>query len=331
MPANLTPDYQRAERRYREAETPADKLAALEEMLRTIPKHKGTDKLQAELKRKISQARENLTAQKKAAGAGKDPFHVPRQGAGQVVLIGMPNVGKSAIVEALTEAPVKVADFPYTTHAPVPGMAYYEDAPIQLVDMPPMTPEHVPGGMIGAIRNADIVAIVANLGVDSVLDDVDAVLGILRERDIQLLSEPILPEPEPEAPLAKRGLLVATGCDRDNAAGNLEMLTELLDNRIKTVAVSAASGEHLDVLVRTLFELLHVVRVYAKPPGRPPDKSAPFILPVGSTVLDLATHIHKELASSFKHARLWGDNVFPGQHVHHDHILHDKDIAEIHM
>ncbi len=330
MPANLTPDYQRAEQRYREAQTPDDKLAALEEMLRTLPKHKGTEKIQADLKRKIKESKEEAVTRRKAGG-GKDPFHVPRQGAGQVVLVGVPNVGKSALVGALTDAPVKVAEFPFTTHTPVPGMAYHEDCPIQLVDMPPVTPEHMPGGMFGAIRNADIVAVVANAGGGSVLEEVDGILSVLRERRLRLLSKPVLPPWADGEPETRRGLIVANQCDRDGAAANIEALRELIDAELTILPVSAVSGENLNELTKALFQLLHVVRVYAKPPGKPPDKSAPFIVPAGSTVLQLAEHIHKELASKFRFARLWGDGVFPGQQVNHDHVLGDKDIVEIHV
>jgi ribosome-interacting GTPase 1 len=329
MPANLTPDYQRAERQYREAQTPDEKLAALEEMLRTLPKHKGTEKIQAELKRKISAAREASIAHKK--GGGKDPFHVPRQGAGQVVLLGLPNVGKSAIVRSLTDAPVKVAEFPFSTHAPVPGMAYYEDCPIQLVDMPPVTPEHVPGGMIGAARNADIIAVVGNVGAASALEDIDAVLGVLRERRLRLFSRPVLSQRSDDDPEPRRGIIVANQCDREGAQANLDAIRELIDTELEILPVSAASGENMDRLTKALFGLLNVVRVYAKPPGKPPDKSAPFIIPVGSTVIYLAEHIHKDLAAKFKFARLWGDNAFPGQQVNHDHVLHDRDVVEIHI
>ncbi len=330
MPANLTPDYQRAEQRYRAAQTPEDQLAALEEMLRTLPKHKGTEKIQADLKRRIKEAREAAVTRRKAGG-GKDPFHVPRQGAGQAVLVGAPNAGKSAIVQTLTDAPVRVAEFPFSTHAPVPGMAYYEDCPIQLVDMPPLTPEHVPGGMIGAVRSADIVAVVGNAGSESVAEEIDGILGVLRERRLRLVSRPVLPPASDDGPDPKRGLIIASQCDRAGAAENIAVLRELFDTELLILPVSAVSGENMDRLTKTLFELLHVVRVYAKPPGKPPDKSAPFILPVGSTVLYLAEHIHKELASKFKFARLWGDGVFPGQQVNHDHVLRDKDIVEIHV
>lgn len=330
MPANLTPDYQKADQRYREATTPAEKLAALEEMLRTLPKHKGTEKMQAELKRKISAARETVTATKKGGG-GKDPFHIPRQGAGQVLLAGAPNVGKSSIVGALTKAPVKIAEFPFTTHEPVPGMAHYEDVPIQLVDTPPITAEHVPPGFFGAAHNADALAVVVNLAADSLLEDADLVLGKLRDRPVRLMSRPVLPPAEPGGAPCKRGLVIATGLDVPGASDNMPLLRELVDPEVQIVPVSAASGENLDELMRQLFHLLHVLRVYAKPPGKPPDKSAPFILPIGSTVMDLANHIHKDVAASFKHARVWGEGVFPGQQVHQDHVLHDKDVVEIHV
>jgi ribosome-interacting GTPase 1 len=329
MPANLTPDYQHAERRYRDAHDDAEKLAALEEMLRTLPKHKGTEKIQADLKRKISEARRASVTAKKHSG--KDPFHVPKQGAGQVALLGVPNVGKSALVQALTDAPVKVADFPFSTHGPVPGMAYYEDVPIQLLDLPPLTPEHVPGGMVGAIRNADLLAIMANASRDSVLEDFDAVLRILIERHIQPVRSLAVPDDETSEALPMRALLIATGMDAPAAAENLATTRELLDVDLPLVAVSCTTREHFDDLMRTLFEMLQVIRIYAKPPGKPPDMSAPFLLAVGSTVRDLADHIHKDFAEGLKFARIWGASSFDGQQVHHEHVLTDKDVVELHV
>jgi ribosome-interacting GTPase 1 len=333
MPANLTPDYQKADQQYRDAVTPAEKLAALEEMLRTLPKHKGTEKMQAELKRKISTARETVVASKKGGG-GKDPFHIPRQGAGQVLLAGAPNVGKSSIVGALTKAPVKIAEFPFSTHEPLPGMAHHEDVPIQLVDTPPVTPEHVPPGFFGAVHNAEVVAPVVKLSADSLLEDAELILSLIRGHKYRLLSLAVLPAPPAagsDEPSPKRGLVIATASDLPGTTDNLALLRELVPAEIEILPLSAVSGENLNVLMQRLFELLHVVRVYAKPPGKPPDKTAPFILPIGSTVMDLAAHIHKDVAAGFKHARVWGEGVFPGQQVHHDHVLHDKDVIEIHV
>ena len=163
MPANLTPDYERAEQRYRAAADDDQRLEALREMFATIPKHKGTEKLQADLKRRISELRK--AAHKKKAG-GTDLFHVPRSGAGQVVLVGPPNVGKSLLVGKTTHAPVKVADYPFTTALPVPGMAWHHDVQIELVDTPPVTAEHIPGSLLGTIRAADIIALVVDAAAD---------------------------------------------------------------------------------------------------------------------------------------------------------------------
>ena len=156
MPANLTPDYFKAEQWYRSASTNEEKMLALEQMLAVMPKHKGTEHLQADLKRKLSQLKD-ASAQQKKAGKHVDIFHVPRSGAGQVVLLGTPNSGKSAILAALTHAKVTVAEFPFATHAPVPGMVRYEDVQIQLVDMPPITADYAAPGQVGTYRNGDLI------------------------------------------------------------------------------------------------------------------------------------------------------------------------------
>src|SRR4030065_1058437 len=155
MPANLTPDYLKAEQWFRQASTTEEKILALEEMMRVIPKHKGTDHMRAELRKKYSALKES-TEKKKKASHGPDPFHIPRSGAGQVVLLGLPNSGKSAIVAALTHAKAHVADFPFATSVPVPGMAQFEDVHIEIVDMPPITADFAPSGIVNTLRNCDL-------------------------------------------------------------------------------------------------------------------------------------------------------------------------------
>jgi uncharacterized protein len=177
------------------------------------------------------------------------------------------------------------------------------------------------------------LAVVVNLGADSLLEDADMVLGLLREKPVRLVTQPVV-KPSPagsEEPQAKRGLIVGNGSDLPGAADNVALVREMVDDGVKILPVSATTGENLHEFVKLLFDLLHVIRVYAKPPGKPADKTAPFIVPIGSTVLDLAQHIHKDIAEKFKHARVWGEGVFPGQQVHHDHVLHDKDVVEIHV
>jgi len=329
MPANLTPEYQRAERQYREATEHHEKLAALEEMLRVMPKHKGTDKLKADLKRKISQMRKSGPT--RTAGH-KDIFHVPRQGAGQVALLGVPNSGKSALVAALTRAPVKVAEFPFATHAPVPGMAHFEDVPIQLVDLPPVTADHVQPGMYGALRSADAILIVVDAVSDSILEDLEVAAETMSRRDVLLTSDPQQADQvDDEGRQTKRAIVAATKGDLPQAADNFETLKELYGEKLKLLLVSATTGDSLDSIPRALFELLHVYRVYAKPPHKPPDMNQPFIVPRGSTVLDLAQEIHRGLADQLRSARVWGAGVFDGQQVPRDHVLHDKDVVELQM
>jgi hypothetical protein len=333
MPANLTPQYRRADQRYREAQTPNERLAALEEMLSVIPKHKGTDKMCAELKRKISETRKEIQQQfGKKGGAHRNIFHVPRQGAGQVVLLGVPNVGKSSLVSALTKAECKVAEYPFTTQAPQPGMTHYEDVPIQLVDMPPITREHIPPGFMGRVNMADAILIAVNLASQNLLDDLECCLDLYANRGLAPTnqSDPDLSE-DPDALEPKKTLVACTHGDAPGAVEEFNTLAELYRDRLELHRVSSVTHEGLEDLVKRLFELLYVVRVYAKPPGKPVDKSAPFIVPKGSTVQDLAVTIHRLLGEQFKGARVWGNAVFSGQHVPHDYELQDRDVVELHM
>ena len=323
MPANLTPMYRKAEEAFRQAKTTAEKMAALEEMYATIPKHKGTEKMQADLKTRMSKLRE-AGEQHKAHG-GVDLFHVEKHGAGQYVLIGLPNCGKSALVGALTKAHVTVAPYPFATHAPVPGMMVYEDVQIQLVDMPPVTAEGPVPGMTGAIRAADGLIICIDLGAD-VLEQMEVCMGLLEGRGLVPLGRQM-----PEGGAAKRMLVVGTKWDLPGAAENFQAMKELYGSAVPMLAVSAEKGDNLGEIPRTCFKMLNVVRIYPKEPGRPPDKERPFVLPQGSTVLDLAAVIHKDMAANLKRARIWGANMYEGAPAPREHVLSDRDIVELHV
>ncbi len=331
MPANLTPDYLEAEQRYRQAKTPAEKLEALEEMLRTIPKHKGTSKIQGELKRKISEAKEAAQTAKKGGGGGFDPFAIPRQGAGQVIVIGTPNTGKSSIVGAITKATVKIAEWPFTTPTPVPGMCHHEDVPIQMIDTPPLTAEQAPTGLAGAVYSADIVLIVLDASAGSILEDAETCLNFVKARKLVPTSEPNPTMPEDyDGPRPKRCLILANKADLPDASDNIDVLKEMLPDAVTIKPCSATTGEGVTDLPTDLFNLLHVMRVYAKPPGKPADMTAPFILEIGSNILDMAGVVHRDLPEKLKTARVWGTGVHDGQQVQKDHVLHDKDIVELH-
>lgn len=326
MPANLTPEYFKAEKWYREAATNEEKILALERMLAVMPKHKGTDHLKADLRRKLSKLKE--APAKKGKGKHIDIFHVQRGGVGQVVLLGTPNSGKSSIVSAMTNAKVNVADFPYATGAPVPGMFKFEDIQIQLVDMPPITAETIAPGQVGTYRNCDLIAIVVDLSADAA-DQLRICLDFLESKSL-LIDEQTPAVDANGNVLGKRAFCICTKCDIAKPDA-LEALKKSCKYPFEFVKVSTENGEGTEKLGEAFFKQLNIIRIYAKPPGKKPDMDEPFTLPAGSTVIDLATAIHRELAEKLKFARIWGTGVYDGQNAQRNHILNDKDIIELHF
>ena len=342
MPANLSPDYHRAEERLRAAKSISEKIDALEEMLRVIPKHKGTDHMQADLKSRIAKLRKEGG---RKAGKGGFSYIIPREGAGQVALAGPPNGGKSSLVRALTRATPAVAEFPFTTFEPTPGMMPFEDISFQLVDLPPLSREHMEAWVFDLVRHADLLWLVMD-GLDP-LGELETVREILGERGIVAVpAGPAagaagegfsgMPAASPSPPAGfegrtiKKALLVATGADRPGATGEIEALDDLLEHRWTVVPVSVVTGEGVEALRRRTFQALEIVRVYTKQPGKPADRRAPYTLPRGAKVGDLAERIHKDLLSTMKFARIWGAGTFDGQTVQKDHLLLEGDIVEIH-
>jgi len=311
MPANLTPQYMEAEEAYKRAMTPEEKLAALEEMLRTIPKHKGTDKMQADIKRRIARMKEAGEAARKKGKV--DPYRVEREGAGQVFVVGPPNSGKSALVGRLTNAKVVVAPYPFATAQPVPGMMKYEDILIQLVDTPPISVDNCPPALMASVRSGDAAIMVVDVSSDSCLDDIQSLLDLLEERRVIDQGKPHI------AAISKM--------DLPGAADNAEIVLEAYPD-IRFVKVSARSGEGLEELPRVVFDMLNIIRLYAKPPGRDVDRAAPFVLKRGGTVADLAGAIHRDLPRTMKSARVWGSARFDGQSVPREYVLSDGDIVE---
>lgn len=325
MPANLTPVYHAAEERFRQAKTKEEKIAALEEMLAVIPKHKGTDHMQADIKHRIAKLRED---EEKGGSKTSDPFLIPKEGAGQVVLMGFPNTGKSALVGALTRARVTVAEFPFSTAMPVSGMMSFGDILIQLVDLPPVTAEEMPKGMAGTLRLADLVVITIDGGSDDCLDEWQGSLNLLNERRILVIPG------EAEGPSTKSPadfLLLMTKFDTLGAGERLALLQEMLPPGWLPVTVSVNDPESLARLRKTIFDRLQIIRVYSKIPGKDADMSNPFVLKTGQTVLDMAAKVHRDFPEKLKHARVWGSAKFAGQSVEKDFPLADGDIVELHV
>ncbi len=323
MPANLPPQYIEAEEVYRRAKTAAEKIAALEDMLAVIPKHKGTEKLQADIKRRLARLRDE--SEKKAKAGRRDPFLVERHGAGQVAVVGFPNVGKSALVGAFTRAKVEVAPYPFATAFPVAGMMEYEDILIQLVDLPPITEGEFVPGLAGAIRNADALLITIDASSDDCLDQLDGTLSQLKERKI--LRDDIVEGLHYHT--KDTCLIVATKMDIEGAEDNLELINEYAPPGFRLISASVELKETLELLRKEIFDLLGIMRIYSKKPGHDPDMNQPFILKKGATVVDMAEAVHRDFPSKLKSARVWGSARFPGQAVPRDYVLEDKDIVEL--
>jgi len=326
MPANLTPQYKRAEDRFREAVTKQEKVEALEEMLRLIPKHKGTEKMQADIRRRLKKLRGG--GGKKGGTRHAAPvYYVKKEGAGQIALVGPPNSGKSSLLAHLTHATPEVAGYPFTTRLPQPGMMPFENIQIQLVDLPPLHPDAPESWVPQAVRNADAVALVVSLGDDAVLEELSGVMELLEKAKLTVGR---VEDSLPHGFMHKRTLGVATGSDLPGAPGILEVLQELWGGRFPWLPVSVKTGENLDVLRRTFFDLLEIVRVHTKTPGKKAELNAPYVFPKGSTVREVAEHVHKELAMAMKYARIWGEGKYDGQMVQRDYVVEDNDVIELH-
>jgi hypothetical protein len=317
MPANLGPDYLAAEQDFRQAVTPAEKISALERMWATLPKHKGTEKLQADIKRRLSQSRKE--SQKKGAAHARPFYLVDREGAGQVALIGPANAGKSSLLAALTHAHPEIAPYRFTTRAPLPGMMPFEDAQVQLLDMPAIAEEFTEPWIPQVLRLADLSVLVVDVNDADDLAEIDFI-----ERK---LDEWRLPPP---------ALMVCSKVDSPGAAGNFDALRDLYLGKYRCLAVSAESREGLAEFARQVFVLLDVVRVYTKVPGKKAELGIPYVLKRGETVLDAARHVHKDFAEHLKYARLFHkaqDQAaqHEGLMVDRTHVVEDGDVLEFHI
>jgi ribosome-interacting GTPase 1 len=329
MPANLTPDFQAAEKRYKAAATPQEKIAALEEMLSTIPKHKGTEKMQADIKRRLSQQRKE--SQKKGGPSKSTGIHIKKSGEGQIVLIGPPNSGKSQILDMLTAAEPEVADYPYTTRMPTPGMMFFEDVQLQLIDLPPIADGYIESWLPQIIRVADAALLVLSCHNDDILSHYDDTLRILREYKIELCKEEP-PEEEQERGIAYvPTVLVANKMDTPGAKDILSIFLELNNPPFDMLELNATDEESLKQIPTKMYEFLDLVRVYAKEPGKPASMERPFVFRRGGTLFDLAYEIHSDFAENLKTAKVWGAGKFDGQLVNRDYELEDKDVIELHI
>ena len=313
MPANLPPQYFEAEKTYRLAKTPAEKIVALEEMLAIMPKHKGTDHLRAELRGRI--AKLNQLLEKKSA-TQRASMLIDKEGAAQIAVIGLPNAGKSQIVSSITNASPTVAEYPFTTRSATPGMMEFENIQIQLIDTPPLVAQSIEWWLPPMLRRADALLIVVDLS-DAPLAQVEAIITQLENMRVQLKE--------------RKTLIIGNKIDLQNTSDNYIALNDKYKEQLPVVAVSAKERIGLDELKHKVYQMLDIIRVYTKAPGQKPDFSDPIILKKGSRLEDAATSVHKDFRAKLKYARLWGSGKHDGIMVKRDHILQDGDVIELHL
>ena len=342
MPANLTPQYIKAEKEFKAARTIEEKIACMENMLALIPKHKGTDHMQADLKHRLAQLRKEQVEGRPGGKRAAPVYKIEKGGAGQVILLGAPNAGKSQLLKSLTNATVAVAEYPFTTQVPQPGMARFEDIQIQLVDTPAVTEDYFEVWLPDLVRRADAVLLVADLGDDGLLDALEVVIRRLETVKVCLVPESPADSSPPAVvaelrragpdPLRtfRRTAIVANKLDLPGAADRLDVLREFYAGRFEIWPVSGTMGDGIAALPARLFGFLRLIRVYTKEPGKKADLESPYTLPVGSSVLQLAIGVHREFEQSLKSARIWGSGKYEGIYVKRDHVLQDKDVVELH-
>lgn len=327
MPTNLPPHYYDVEEEFRKARSPEEKIALLEEMMSIVPKHKGTDHLRADLRRRLSQLKSEAQTQKTKSARQVSPFHIDREGAGQAVLVGQANVGKSALVDALTNARPEVGAHPFSTWSPTPGMMPIENIQVQLIDTPTLNPDFIKPEMMDLIRRTDLLLIVVDVQGFPIeqLEDTAALLE--EHRIVPAFRRPQYPDRYDLSFVPT--LVVVNKVDDPSLDADLEVLRELLEEPWPLVPVSAETGYHVDRFKRTIFNRLGVIRIYAKPPGKEPDLTSPFVMHEGGTVEEFAAQVHQDFLKNLRSARVWGTGVYDGQAVGRDHVLHDGDIVEL--
>ena len=334
MPTNVPPQYREAEQRFRQARTTQTKIAALQEMLAVMPKHKGTDHLKAQLRARMSQLMAELEGPSRGPlPARTEPFSLPKQGGGRATLIGPTNVGKSLLLARATGAQTKVGAYALSTQEPVPGMFSYEDIHIQLVDTPPISNPGTQSRLYGLLRTSDVFVVVVDLTLDP-MHQVREVFSALEQWGFRLVGRD--EQPHHESPwLDKPTIVVGNKADIDGSLDQFQELESAYRHQYPVVMTSAEEEIGLDELGVEIFRALKVIRVYTKSLREKLEefeRGDPVVLPQGSTVAKAAEQVHKDLGRGLKYAVLWGrSGKFEGQRVGRQHRLSDGDVIELHV
>ena len=365
MPANVTYEFSAAKEKFEAARTDDEKLIALQEMLSAAPNHKGGENLRKDISRKIADLKNRMEKKAQAQKKSGHTINIKKDGAGQVVLVGLPNSGKSTFLTKFTNAKPVIASYPYTTTKPEVGVLNFGGALIQIVELPAFldTKEMAPQ-IFSMIRIADATILIFD---DSNFDHLNNLITLLEEQDIYVTKEkPKIDIVKSQFPgvsfVNEQNLLVkkedAELLLRDagfrthtiilNQKTTMQDLLLLINPRAsyqKTIAISIPiTGKKLtknihrsiplfdfdevDAINEKIFELVDKIIVYTKKPGQKADLKDPLVIDKNGTVKDAARAIHKDIYQDLKSAKVWGSTKFPGQTVSKEYVLRNKDVVE---
>jgi ribosome-interacting GTPase 1 len=266
---------------------------------------------------------------KPTIGKSEQAFYIKKEGIAQILLLGLPNTGKSTLFSKMTNAFSEVADYPFTTQKLIPGMMKFENLQIQLVDTPPIQLEHVEPGFSNLLRNADALLLVVDLTEDPIFQ-MEILLEVLKEMRIRVGGRGAAPSLEIGWAYLK-AILLGNKCDFKNAMETYRAFEGQFKETFLIMPISAKEGMNIEELKREVYQILGIIRVYTKAPGGDPDLSEPVVLKRGSTVEDVALSIHKDFLKKLRYARIWGSGKFDGQMVKRDYPLSEGDVIELHI
>lgn len=325
MPTNLPPEYYQVEERFKEATTPEEKLTLLEELISSIPKHKGTDHLRADLRRKLSKMKASSQQQRKSGGP-VSPYQIDKEGAGQCVLIGSGNTGKSSLVAKYTNADPEVAEFPFSTWQPTPGMLLYENVQIQVIDSPAIDMEYIEGEFVQMIRRADLILLMVDIQADAISQLEFAEQFLVSNRIVPIHLKEKYPE---RGNKYVQVLVLVNKVDNEGLEEDFHVYCDLLDVKWDCLPISVETDFNIDLMKKEIYDRLGVIRIYSKPMRKEADLSSPFVIRKGATVEDFALKVHKDFYDQLKTARLWGGADHDGMMVSRTHVLQEGDVVEL--
>lgn len=365
MPANVTFEYINAQKKLDEARTDDEKLIALQGMLSAAPTHKGSENLRRDISKRIAELKNKM--EKKAAQQKKtgNAINVKKEGAGQIVILGQANSGKSTFLTKFTNAKPVIAPYAYTTTKPEVGVLNYGGALIQLVEVPSfLESKELANQMFSIIRCADAVAFTIP---NNSKEQLDQLVNLLEAQDIYVTKKKpkvdftksqypgitfineqnlLIPKEQAMALLRDSGFRSHTVILRQKL--NLEDLLLLINPRavyLSTIAVFMPFEKEYKLpavykninlynlsqekeIIEIIFKMVNKIIVYTKKPGEKADLTDPLVLEKGTTVKVAARQIHKSISADLKSAKVWGSTRFPGQNVSKNYVLQDKDVVE---